>query len=112
MQKASPGGVLNSSDTNEELMTERHEDRFESEEGWVRSAQAGDAEAFAGLVRRYFGSVYAVAYGILANREAAEDLAQEVFLRVFLNLKSLRDARTFGPWVLRAARNLAFDWRK
>ncbi len=76
----------------------------------VHAAAAGETGAFDRLVDRYMGSVYAVAYARLRHRESAEDLAQEVFLRAYLNLGALRDGDLFGLWVCRLARNLSVDW--
>ena len=50
----------------------------------VLRARTNDISAFEALVRRYFGMVFSVAYARLKDREAAEDLTQEVFLRAYL----------------------------
>lgn len=68
------------------------------------------AARFEELVRAHYGSVYLVAYARLANRELAEDAAQEAFLRAFVCLDRLTDASAFAPWVCRIARNIAIDW--
>ncbi|MCP6770032.1 hypothetical protein NL529_34805, partial [Klebsiella pneumoniae] len=53
-----------------------------SDETLTIHALAGDNEAFSHLVQRYFSRVYLIAYARLSGREEAEDLAQEVFIRV------------------------------
>jgi len=78
----------------------------------VKEALGGSAESFGCLVERYFGTVYMVAYSRLGHREAAEDLAQEVFLRVYQNLDQIREPRLFCAWVSRITRNLATNWYK
>ena len=78
----------------------------------VKHALAGDRSAFDCLVERHFGLAYAIGLARLGDRESAEDLAQEVFLRAFVHLGDLRDPRLFGCWVGRAARNLALDWER
>ena len=78
----------------------------------VARAQAGDTAAFESLLSEHFGLVYTIAYARLRHREAAEDLAQEVFLRAWLNIRSLRDGAGFGPWIGRMTRNLAIDWQR
>jgi RNA polymerase sigma-70 factor (ECF subfamily) len=76
----------------------------------VTAAAKGNSEAFEALVQHYCGMVYAIAFARLKNAETAEDLVQEVFVRVFLNLEKLTQPRFFGTWVSRIARNLAMDW--
>lgn len=76
----------------------------------VRKTLSGERIAFDHLVQRHFGSTYAVAYARLGQRETAEDLAQEVFLRAYLSLGQLRNPATFAAWVHQLARNLAIDW--
>ena len=76
----------------------------------IRAAQRGDATAFELLLRRYFGMVHAVAYARLRDRNAAEDLAQEVFLRTHLYLSQLREPSKLVGWLIRVTRNLAADW--
>lgn len=78
----------------------------------VRQARAGDRAAFEVLVHRHFGAVYAAAYARLDQREAAEDLAQEVFLRAWLHLGTLKSPEAFESWVMRMARHLSISWRR
>lgn len=78
----------------------------------VVAAQAGDASAFGQLVRRYSGMVFAVAYARGQDRDTAEDLTQEVFLRAFAGLDSLTQPQYFATWLSRIARNLATDWQR
>lgn len=57
----------------------------------LSAALEGNVRAFELLVERYFGTVYAIAYVRLKHRETAEDLTQEVFLRMFLYLEQIKD---------------------
>jgi len=50
----------------------------------VERAREGDRDAFEGLVRKYEAKVYHLAYGFVQDRAAADDLAQDVFLKVYL----------------------------
>ena len=81
-----------------------------SDEQLIENIRSGRPEAFNPLVERYFGLVYTIAFGRLGRREAAEDLAQEVFLRAFLHLDALKPPHRFAAWVSRIARNLAANW--
>src|SRR5438105_3328667 len=83
-----------------------------ADETLIRSVLDGNVAQFDLLVERYFGLVFAIAFARLSNREAAEDLTQETFLRIYLNLPQLRNPQIFGGWVARVARNLATDWQR
>ncbi|MEQ8819967.1 MAG: sigma-70 family RNA polymerase sigma factor [Sumerlaeia bacterium] len=78
----------------------------------VQKAQRGERAALEQLTERYYSSVYAVALSQLRDGDAADDLAQEVFLRATLNLGALRDGSRYGAWVIRMTRNLARDWQR
>ena len=74
----------------------------------VVAARAGDREAFGRLYEGFGRMVHGI---LLAHgpREEAEDLVQEVFLRAFAQLASLRVPAAFGGWLARLARNRATD---
>jgi len=69
----------------------------------------GDSTAFAQLVRRYEAPVRAVGMNILGNTDAADDTAQEAFIRAYEKLGQLRTPAAFGPWLLKIARRCALD---
>ncbi|MBI4560122.1 MAG: sigma-70 family RNA polymerase sigma factor [Candidatus Hydrogenedentes bacterium] len=71
--------------------------------------QAGDDLAFAELVHRHQGRVYAVAYRVTSNREDALDVAQEAFIRVYRKINAWRPTGNFLSWLLRLTTNLAID---
>lgn len=64
------------------------------------------------LVERHYGMVHAIAYGRLRDREAAEDLAQEVFLRACLSWDRIAASAQLAGWLVRVAHNLATDWER
>ena len=72
-------------------------------------ARAGDTEAFATLVRQHQASVFSIGLRMLNRRDAAEDLAQDVFLQLFRKLESIESAEHLGFWLRRVAANLAID---
>ncbi|MFB3897732.1 MAG: sigma-70 family RNA polymerase sigma factor [bacterium] len=76
----------------------------------VNSAKSGNRHSFDQIVDRYFGLIYAVAYSRLRHRESAEDLAQEVFLRAYLNLDKVQQPDLIAGWLVRVAQHLAIDW--
>lgn len=73
----------------------------------VREAQADDRAAFAELVRRYQRAVLSTAWYVLQDYHSAQDVAQDSFLQAYRNLGSLRDVKTFGPWLLTLTRREA-----
>lgn len=73
-------------------------------------ARAGDASAFESLVRMYQSSVFSIGYRMLNRRDAAEDLAQDVFLQLYRRLDSIESLEHCGYWLRRVAANLAIDW--
>jgi RNA polymerase sigma-70 factor, ECF subfamily len=78
----------------------------------ARAARGGDLEAFEGLVRRYQRRVYALAYQHLRDPVEAQDLAQEVFVRLYRNLERYDPERPFEPWFWRLAANVAATYRR
>lgn len=87
------------------------ENDFSGDAGLVGDVLCGSAQEFDRLVERHFGKVFAVAYANLGDREMAEDLSQEVFLRAYLHLAALKHPELFLAWIVRITRNLAFSWR-
>jgi RNA polymerase sigma-70 factor (ECF subfamily) len=73
-------------------------------------ARAGDRDAFASLVRAHQGSVFSIGLRMLRRRDAAEDLAQDVFLQLYRKLESIESIEHLGFWLRRVAANLAIDW--
>ena len=75
----------------------------------VRQAKDGDKEAFESLVRRHQSRVFAVAGGILRNREDVEDIAQQVFLKAYFSLKRFDQRAAFSTWLYRITLNECWD---
>lgn len=81
-----------------------------SEKSIVQAVLTGDTATFGTLVRRYFRSVYAVAFAQCNNHADAEDISQEAFLTAYRSLDTLREPNRFEGWVTTIARNLARNW--
>jgi RNA polymerase sigma-70 factor (ECF subfamily) len=81
----------------------------ETDEDLVESALAGDRRAFERLVRRHQRPLVNHLYRQIGREEAAADLAQEVFLKVYLSLDSFGPAYRFTTWLYRIASNSAID---
>lgn len=76
------------------------------------AAKDGDDEAFAELVKRYLKPLYGFAYRYVGDRDAAEDVVSETFLRAWKHLRRYDPARSFSAWLFAIARNAALDWLK
>src|SRR5512146_2992596 len=74
----------------------------------IKSAGAGDLEAFNDLVLRHQDLIYNVAYSILGDRDAAEDVAQETFISAFQHIGRFRGG-SFRGWLLRITTNACYD---
>jgi RNA polymerase sigma-70 factor, ECF subfamily len=75
----------------------------------VRRAQHGEKEAFEVLVARHQGRVFAVAGGILRNREDVEDISQQVFLKAYFSLKRFDQRSAFSTWLYKITVNECWD---
>jgi RNA polymerase sigma factor (sigma-70 family) len=76
----------------------------------VRRCLRDDPAAVRALVDRFQGVVYGLCVRLLAHRHDAEDVTQEVFLRVFRSLRRWDKARPLQPWVLAIAANRCRTW--
>jgi RNA polymerase sigma-70 factor (ECF subfamily) len=73
----------------------------------VEAARAGDMGAFEALVRRYDRNVFRIAQHITQNREDAEDVVQDAFLKAYQNLGQFQGQSKFYTWLVRIAVNEA-----
>lgn len=69
----------------------------------------GNNEAFAQLVHRNAPKVHALVYRFLGDAEQAEDMAQEVFMRIFKIASSYQPTAKFGTWLYRIVANMSFN---
>ena len=75
----------------------------------ARRAAAGHQDAWAQIVETYGRRIFNVAFQFTSNREDAEDLTQEIFVRLHEGLKSYRGESPLAGWALRLSRNLCID---
>ncbi|HSQ58017.1 MAG TPA: RNA polymerase sigma factor [Gemmata sp.] len=76
----------------------------------VRRCLSGESAACRELVERFQTDVFAVCHRLLAHSQDAEDVTQEVFLRVFRSLRRWDSGRPLRPWVLGIAVNRCRTW--
>lgn len=91
-------------------MTRTHDVWSPSDESLLAGVAAGDAEAATALVRRYQRRVYGLARTVLGDPTAAEDVAQEAFVRMWRHAEAYDPRRaSVATWLLTITRNLAID---
>src|SRR3712207_226810 len=76
----------------------------------VRRCLRNDTHAVRALVERFQGAVFGLCVRLLRHRHDAEDVTQEVFLRVFRSLRRWDAGRPLRPWVLGIAVNRCRTW--
>ena len=83
-----------------------------SEDELVERFQSGDTEAFNPLVLKYQKKIYNFLYRRVRDKETAEDLCQEVFLKAFKALPNFKGDSTFYSWIYRIAINCNIDFQR
>jgi RNA polymerase sigma-70 factor (ECF subfamily) len=82
----------------------------ESDDLLIKLCLEGDKDAFGLLVKKYQNAVYSLCYHIIGNFADAEDLAQDVFVKVYLDLAKIREPSRFAGWLYRIAINICKMW--
>ena len=78
----------------------------------VRQATGGDLDAFEELVRRLQRQVYGFAVHHLRDFDEAQDLTQEIFVKLYRNLARFDSSRPFEPWFWKLATNTTINYRR
>ena len=78
----------------------------------ISRAAGGDSSAFQALVERHRSMVYRVAYQFAGNHHDAEDIAQEVFIKVYRSLDRFRQDAQLTSWMYRIVMNACIDHRR
>jgi RNA polymerase sigma-70 factor (ECF subfamily) len=81
----------------------------QSDAAAVERTLAGDRDAFRVLVERHSHNIFRLAYRMTGNRQDAEEVVQEAFLRAYQKLGQFAARANFGTWVYRIAANYAID---
>ncbi len=76
----------------------------------INRSCGGDAQAMEAIYERFNRPLFSLIYRYTTNREVAEDLLQDVFLKIFSNLQTLRNTETFVSWMYRIAVNTCFGY--
>lgn len=81
-------------------------------ENLVTLAIGGDEEAFSELVLLFQKPVFYTVYRVVRDRGMADDITQEIFIKVYKKMKGLKQPSSFKSWLLRAAMNRAIDCKR
>src|SRR5207244_2361209 len=81
----------------------------EALETLIRRCLGGDQVAWELIVRQYWRKVFNIAYKFVGRHDEAEDLAQDVFLKIFKSLNSFDRRANFQTWLISVSRNLCID---
>lgn len=84
----------------------------QSEDMLIKQILAGNGRVFESLVRMHQDMVFNIIIRIVGNREDAEELAQDVFLKVYQALPSFKMEAKFSTWLYRIAYNTAISWTR
>src|SRR5690242_16193696 len=93
-----------------EIISSEHAQPGLADADLVAQAKGGSREALSALVYRYHGTVWAIAYARLRDRDAADDLAQEVLLVSLLHLGELTDPSRYAAWLSQITHHRSADW--
>ncbi|NPE09674.1 MAG: RNA polymerase sigma factor [Asgard group archaeon] len=68
-----------------------------------------DRQTYAELVREHSARIFAICFSMLSNREDAEDITQQAFLKGYSDIKQLRNINKFGAWITQIAKHMCLD---
>ena len=88
----------------------RVDHRNGDEAALVRRVQAGDELAFRELVERYQAKIFSIIYGILRNRNDAEDISQQVFSKVYFSIRNFDFRSSLLTWIYKITVNECYDY--
>lgn len=83
-----------------------------TDEQLVDHVRQGDEEAYRFLIERHKNYIYTLVYRMVEHRETAEDLTQEIFIKLYRSLVHFRGDAKFTTWVYRLTVNLVTDYRR
>src|SRR5271154_6797347 len=88
----------------------RVDHRNSEEASLVRRVQARDEIAFRDIVERYQAKVFSIIYGILRNHNDAEDIAQQVFAKIYFSIQSFDFRSSLLTWIYKITVNECYDY--
>jgi len=80
-----------------------------SDEQLIANCLAGDEKSLEILIKHYLKPIYSFSYRYIGNPQDAEDVTQEVFVKVWRNLKKFDQQKSFKTWIFSIAKNASID---
>lgn len=84
----------------------------EADDALVEQSQKGDLAAFETLIREHQRMIHSLTFRMTGSMDAADDLAQETFVRAFRSIGTYRRDCKFSTWLYRIAMNVCLTWRE
>lgn len=78
----------------------------------IKKAKAGDLDAYEQIIKTYEKKVFNLVYRIMKSQEEIEDIAQEVFIKIYKNLKNFKEESSLYTWIYKITVNVCIDVRK
>ena len=75
----------------------------------IKQVLKGDQNAYGEIVELYKDKIFQLCFRMLGNRHEAEDVAQEAFIRAYVNIQGFNQKKKFSSWIYRIATNLCID---
>jgi RNA polymerase sigma-70 factor (ECF subfamily) len=94
----------------QEMLSEKPSEQ--TDENLIQKHIEGDKEAFVSLANRYLKPIFNFTYRLTGNRHDAEDITQEVFVKIWKNAKQFRPEKKFKTWIFAIAKNACLDFFK
>src|SRR5437868_5736814 len=88
----------------------RVDHRNSEEAALVQRVQAGDELAFRDMVERYQSKVFSIIFGILRNHNDAEDIAQQVFSKIYFSIRNFDFRSSLLTWIYKITVNECYDY--
>lgn len=79
---------------------------------YIERAKNGDVDAFQQIIEQHSQRIYLIAYQIIGNSDDANDIAQEVFIRLYNSIDKFDRAYKFTTWLYRITVNLSIDYQR
>jgi len=79
-------------------------------ENLIQSAKNGDEQAMTRLITIHKGLIFTIVLRMTNDYDACQDLTQETFIKVFMNMRKVKSAEHFRPWICTIARNVVRDY--